>query len=221
MLTVAPALFRLFFKLFGVVPPSAPTTISIHFPKPLEFLCQILAFTHFRLILLNSCVSRHCGIYQERRLIVLYDYNISRLCTITLSVWILTFLRILTFSISITGSAVCRYHYFERDMPYFPHRLKRTIPATLSCLFLYSSCASLLHHSLSARLSHALAHFASQIAFLFGLSIFTLKTLVLNAWSYATIRNRSVSFFRFLVSYFVRHTQYWLNLRLYSPQISF
>jgi len=220
MFTVVSALFRLFFKLFGVV-PSAPTTISVHFPKPLEFPCQILVFTHFLLLLLNSCVSRHCNIYQECRLVVLYDYNISRLCSITWSIWILTSKRMLTFSISITGSAVCRYHYFERGRPYFPHRLKRTIPATLSCLFLYSSCASLLHHSLSARLSHALAHFASQIAFLFGLSFFTLTTLVLNAWSYAAIRNRSVSFFRFLVSYFVRRTQYWLNLRLYSPQISF
>jgi len=44
----------------------------------LEFPCQILVFIHFLLLLLlYSCVSGHCDIYQECRLVVLlYDYNI-------------------------------------------------------------------------------------------------------------------------------------------------
>ena len=45
-----------------------------HFLKPLEFPCQILLFIYFLLLLLlYSYVSGQCNIYQECRLVVLYD----------------------------------------------------------------------------------------------------------------------------------------------------
>ena len=44
-----------------------------------------------------------------------------------------------------TGSAICWWHCSKRGRPYSSHRLRWTIQATLSRLFLYSSCASVLH----------------------------------------------------------------------------
>jgi len=52
--------------------------ISIHFPNPLEFPCQLLAFIHFLLLLLlYSCVSGHCDIYQECRMLSFSTTTIS------------------------------------------------------------------------------------------------------------------------------------------------
>jgi len=54
---------------------------SIHFPKPLEFQCQILVFVHFLLLLLlYACVSGHCDTYEEYAVLLslsIYDCNIG------------------------------------------------------------------------------------------------------------------------------------------------
>ena len=75
----------------------------------------------------------------------------------------------LTFSASIAGSAVCWYNCSERGRPYFSHRLQWTIPATLSCLFLYTPVPACCFHSISARLfiPCPCTYCASHIAFLF------------------------------------------------------
>jgi len=85
--------------------------------KPLEFQCQILVFIpHASSLLL--CLRAH----QELHLVVfLYDYNIwsSVFSHVVRLVWIVTSQRILTFSVSIIGSAVRRYHCSEHGRPYF------------------------------------------------------------------------------------------------------
>jgi len=101
----------------------------------------------------------------------------AHLCSITSSVCILNVQRIW-----LSPS----YHWFSRmSVPLF-----RT-----SRLFFYFSCASLLHSLVKcatvSSMSLHILHFTSSSC----LSIFTLMTLVLNAWSCAAVRNPSVSFF--------------------------
>jgi len=111
ILTVVPALFRFFSRLFGV-PSSAPTTISIsqisiHFPKPHELPCQIPISIIFLVILLCTLVSS--GTARSTKSAVLLSFSQTtvsgRLCSITWSVWILTSQMISTFSVSITDFA--------------------------------------------------------------------------------------------------------------------
>jgi len=118
-----------------------------------------LIYPFLLLLLLCSCVSRHCSIYQECHL-VLYDNNIwSSLFSDVVRVD--TYIpKDLDFSISVTGSAICWYRCSESGRPYLSHRLQWTIPATLSCLFLYSSCDSLLR-SLDSSLSLHILHLTS------------------------------------------------------------
>jgi len=88
------------------------------------------------------------------------------------------------------------YHCSERGRPCFSHRLQWTISATLSCLFLYSSCSSLLHSLVNCATVSALSLHILHLTSPSCLSIFTLMTLVLSAWSCAAVRVPSVSFFR-------------------------
>jgi len=143
MLIVFPALFGVFSKVFGVV-PIAPTTIGIilmfTFQSLLSSRGQIQVFTHFLLFLLfYCCVSGHCRVYQECRFVVLlYNYNIWSSVFNHVHLDTYTSDRILTFSVSVTmvQTYVGTIVLIERGRPYFSHRLRWTIPATLSCLFL-------------------------------------------------------------------------------------
>jgi len=149
MLPVVSALFRFFSKLFSVV-PSAPTTIEIisvfTFQNLLSSRVRFWYLSTFSCSFSSTLVSPDTAISIKTDVLLSFSTTTisGHLCSVTWSVWILTSHRIWTFSVSITGSAVCRYHCPERCRSYFSHRLQWTIPATLSCLFLYSSCASLL-----------------------------------------------------------------------------
>ena len=150
MLTVVPSLFSFFSRRFRLDPslgssrkrliPSAPTAVGII----LVFTFQSISGSRARFWDLSSsccsstysCVSQHCDICQECRLVVLlYDYN-GHLYSITWSVCILTSQRTSTFSVSITGSTVCRYRCSNCVRAYFSHRLQWTILATLLILHL-------------------------------------------------------------------------------------
>ena len=70
------------------------------------------------------------------------------LVSIVLSVCTLKCHNSLTFSFSITGSALWSYHFSVWGRPYFLHRAQCIVVATLSCCFLYSVW-SIFDHSLT------------------------------------------------------------------------
>ena len=191
MFVVVPAPFGFFSNLFGVA-PIAPTT----FQNPLSSRARSYLSTF-------SCSFTSTGLSPGTAIksVVLLSFSATtiscRMSSVTWPVLIFTSQRIFTSSISVTGAAVCRYHCSERGRPYFSHTLQWTIPATLSCLFLYSSCASLLHSLVKCATVSSLSLYVLHLTSPSCLSIFTLMTLVLNAWSFAAIRIPSVSFFIF------------------------
>ena len=129
MLAVVPVLFGFFSSLFGVA-PVAPIT----FQNPLSsharssYLSTFSCYYTSILVCLRALRSRVSYCCPSLRL--------QYLVVCLRSVLIFTSQRIFTSSVSVTGSAICRYRCFERGRPYFSRRLQWTIPATLSCLFL-------------------------------------------------------------------------------------
>ena len=118
MLTVVLALFRFLSTLFGVV-SVAPVTIGIilvfTFQSLLRSGCQILAFMHAVLVLLYSRVSRHCDIYQQCCLVVLY------VCSICSSVF--SHMICLDTYIAVDFDLLRLYHWFSRmSVPLFRTR---------------------------------------------------------------------------------------------------
>jgi len=71
-----------------------------------------------------------------------------------------------------------------------------TAPLTLSCLFLYSSCASLLHSLVKCVIVSSLSLHILHVTSPSCLSVFNLMALVLNSWSCAAIIDSFVFFLR-------------------------
>jgi len=98
--TVVPALFGFFSSLFGVV-PGAPTTIGIHFSKPFEF--------HARFWYLSTSSCSFSVVFWDTAMSIKSAVLLSctttiagHLCSITQSLWTLTYQRILTLSLSLS-----------------------------------------------------------------------------------------------------------------------
>ena len=168
--------------------PSAPTTIGIILVGLFTFQSHFSSRARFWYLSTFSCfcastlVSPRALPYLSKSAAMLSFSTTTisgHVCSITWSVWILTSQRILTFFVSITGSPVCRYHCSEYGMLYFSHRLQWTIPTTLSRLFLYSSCASLLHSLVKCATVSSLSLHILHLTSPSCLSIFLTPGLVL------------------------------------------
>ena len=203
--TVIPNFFRFSFRPLGIV-PKAPI---FNLPEPCNFPCQFLIFVHLLLFLfVDSCVSRTTMSIMSALLFSVYNYNVWSSVFDYVVGLIFTSHSILTFSLSITGSAVCWYHCCEQCTLYLLQRLQCTAPATLSCLLLYSSWASLLHSLEMCDVISSLVLHILHIASPSCLSILTMIPLVCRTWSCAVMRNPLVSFFKLPV---VHHDHFFAS----------
>ena len=139
---------RVFLQAFGVV-SGAPTTIGIHFSKPLEFHARFWYLStsscSFSIVFSDTAISTKSAV-----LLSCTTTIAGHLCSITQSLWTLTYQRILIsldtyipedfdfVSVSVTGSTVCQYHCSKCGKLYFSHWLQWTIlPSYLFILVIY------------------------------------------------------------------------------------
>ena len=133
----------------------------------------------------------------------------GRLCSITLSVWIEKFHKVLNPPFSSTESGTCSYHLSLHSKRNFLHSSQWFFFATFSCFFRYWLFARLgqvlmMCVILSTFLLESLQRWVSLV-----LSILYFTELVLIACSCATERRLSVSYFS---SPFLNHSHLLLSL---------
>ena len=130
----------------------APTTTGT---TSTFFSNQSLFSSHFKFWYFStfsisfSCILQSPGIATSMMThdfaFLLTKINSGLLVSITLSHWIFISQINLTSSSSTTPSGQCSYHFSFLSRLCFSHNFQWTNFATVSCLLLYSRCASFLH----------------------------------------------------------------------------